>query len=223
MERFYPDTYQEEMESKFFGFQQGNLTVDEYEREFSNLARFAGTMADTEQKKAKKFKKGLRPEIRSILAGHREMPLSEVVKRAGEIAASLQTQGVNQKPAENLGKRRWDDHNKSNDNNQNKQARSQNNTTPACAQSNSTAKGFQGATGANAQPVKPTCTNCGRNHWGECLSGQGKCFRCRQPGHTIIFCPNFGNQNSASNGNARVFSMTGQEKGEQQDPDTMTG
>ncbi|KAA0055570.1 gag protease polyprotein [Cucumis melo var. makuwa] len=35
----------------------------------------------------------------------------------------------------------------------------------------------------------PACRSCGRYHGGRCLAGSGVCFRYKQSGHTIDFCP----------------------------------
>ncbi|KAJ1375753.1 Zinc finger, CCHC-type [Sesbania bispinosa] len=36
---------------------------------------------------------------------------------------------------------------------------------------------------------RAACPDCGREHMGRCLLGQGKCFYCHQPGHRVGNCP----------------------------------
>ena len=51
-------------------FNQGNLTVDAYSREFDNLARYATEEVLTDAKKQARFRKGLSPEFRHDLRLH---------------------------------------------------------------------------------------------------------------------------------------------------------
>ncbi|KAL8456281.1 hypothetical protein ACS0TY_034478 [Phlomoides rotata] len=65
------------------------MTVAEYERKFSDLSRFAHHLVDTEVKKSRRFRNGLRPEIRNVLSGQGLATLAETYERAEEVAASL--------------------------------------------------------------------------------------------------------------------------------------
>ncbi|XP_069143313.1 uncharacterized protein [Solanum lycopersicum] len=43
--------------------------------------------------------------------------------------------------------------------------------------------------GGSSQKVKPTCTICGKKHYGECLLGTGSFFGCGKEGHKGRDCP----------------------------------
>uniref|UniRef100_M1DTY8 Retrotransposon gag protein n=1 Tax=Solanum tuberosum TaxID=4113 RepID=M1DTY8_SOLTU len=45
----------------------------------------------------------------------------------------------------------------------------------------------QGSTSGNK--TYPTCPKCGKNHPGECLAGNKRCFGCGQYGHRLRDCP----------------------------------
>ena len=38
------------------------------------------------------------------------------------------------------------------------------------------------------------CSHCGKPHFGECLTANSTCFRCRKPGHFIKDFPNNSNK-----------------------------
>ncbi|TYK19408.1 ty3-gypsy retrotransposon protein [Cucumis melo var. makuwa] len=47
----------------------------------------------------------------------------------------------------------------------------------------------RGTTPGKTVKELPTCRSCERYHGGCCLAGIGVCFRCKQQGHTVDFCP----------------------------------
>ncbi|XP_075500095.1 uncharacterized protein LOC142538678 [Primulina tabacum] len=52
---------------------------------------------------------------------------------------------------------------------------------------------------------RPVCPKCGKPHKGECLVGSGRCFRCKEMGHTEQKCPLSSNHGKVQ---GRIFSMT---------------
>ncbi|KAA0033782.1 ty3-gypsy retrotransposon protein [Cucumis melo var. makuwa] len=70
------------------------------------------------------------------------------------------------------------------------------------------------AAGKTAREL-PACRSCGRYHGGRCLAGSGVCFRCKQPGHTIDFCPQklleITSNQTPTFQQGRVFATTRQE------------
>ena len=56
------------MELKFFELKQENCSVIEYERKFTELARFVPEYVNIDEKRAMRFQQGLRPWIRSKVA-----------------------------------------------------------------------------------------------------------------------------------------------------------
>ena len=65
LEKYFPRYMQSHMELKFFELRQENSSVIEYERKFTELARFVPEYFNTDEKRAKRFQQGLRPWIRS--------------------------------------------------------------------------------------------------------------------------------------------------------------
>jgi len=52
---------------EFYALQQGSLFVEEYTYQFMELARYAPEEVDKDEKKQDMFKKGLSPELRTLL------------------------------------------------------------------------------------------------------------------------------------------------------------
>lgn len=192
MEKYYPPSYQVRMETEFFNLKQGDISVEEYERKFSKMCRFAPHLVDTEAKKVKRFRYGLRSEIRNVISGQGITTLAETFERAEEIAASFAMDAP--KIEGSRGKRKWEETGREENENHIREA----------------PRGYAD---------RPTCKSCGKKHNGECLLGQNRCYRCKESGHSVAYCPKGQNvrdrkgPNSGNGGNARVFVMGQQNKG----------
>ena len=44
--------------------------------------------------------------------------------------------------------------------------------------------------GGGPQIAKPTCSTCGKKHFGKCLAGTNGCYGCGKNDHKVIDCPN---------------------------------
>ncbi|XP_028052526.1 uncharacterized protein LOC114257014 [Camellia sinensis] len=62
-EKYFPQCVRDRKVSEFEGLKQGNMIVAKYEAKFTELARFAPHMVDTDYKKARKFENSLRNDI----------------------------------------------------------------------------------------------------------------------------------------------------------------
>ncbi|XP_028071206.1 uncharacterized protein LOC114273599 [Camellia sinensis] len=58
-DKYFPQYFRDQKVSKFQQLKQGNVFIAEYEAKFTELARFAPHIVDTDHKKARKFKGGL--------------------------------------------------------------------------------------------------------------------------------------------------------------------
>ena len=64
LDRFYPRSYKEARVEEFYRLVQGDLSVSEYEKRFSELGRLVPTVFDDEEHKTNKFRSGLNLNIR---------------------------------------------------------------------------------------------------------------------------------------------------------------
>nr|CAD1835747.1 unnamed protein product [Ananas comosus var. bracteatus] len=81
-EQFFRDNSKLELERELERLQQGSRTVAEYERDFSRIVELISFVIRDERHKARVFAKGLRPNIRMLLASHGTMTFDECLDRA---------------------------------------------------------------------------------------------------------------------------------------------
>ena len=65
--KYYPDSFRDKLNDALNHIQQGDKTVDEYERDFSNIVRFVPSVASDEREKARKFFTGLNARYREVM------------------------------------------------------------------------------------------------------------------------------------------------------------
>ncbi|XP_052177658.1 uncharacterized protein LOC127791720 [Diospyros lotus] len=185
---------------EFIELTQGNKTMAQYEEEFTSLARFAPKLVCTEEKKATKFQRGLRVDIRFHLAGAQITDYAILVQRAHIIENEMSELRAVQATA----------------------------TGSSSARGQGNDKKRKGAPGffGNIADILP-CTTCGKRHRGVCKAcyscgqlghmkndyPQGKgitsnkevtCYRCGRKGHTSNVCrqsPQQGGQRYENQGN----------------------
>ncbi|XP_028075804.1 uncharacterized protein LOC114278026 [Camellia sinensis] len=175
--KYFPDLLREQKAAKFIHLRQETMTVAEYESKFTQLARFATYVIPTEARKARKFEAGLDVEIKDMLEVLKLPTYAEVVDRT--YIAEKGIKGLHfGKPSRR--KRFWE----------------RDNRRPGVAPpkrvntstTNSISSSNQGPTNPKGGTI-PTCSTCGRIHWGQCRRDMGACFRCGQVGHLLRDCP----------------------------------
>ncbi|KAL3617349.1 hypothetical protein CASFOL_038762 [Castilleja foliolosa] len=167
-DKYFPQSYTDQKESEFLHLKQGSMTVTEYERKFNELSRFASHLVNTDARRSARFQRGLQPDIARILASHVDLAYSDVVRRAERIESSGKQEGGPKVMFTNE-KRKWREEEEDNDNY--KKARVE--------RSNEFKK----------KNKVPYCRVCSKQHFGVCLKGQGKCYRCHMSGHEANRCP----------------------------------
>ena len=81
--------YQDIKRSEFLQLVQGSLTVEEYEKKFLDLSRFATSVVGNERERCRRFEEGLQFEIRTTVTASRYTEFAEVVEVARRVEHSI--------------------------------------------------------------------------------------------------------------------------------------
>ena len=102
-EKYYPKSYCDEKRKEFFSLVQGHMSVAEYEKKFTELAKYALAIVAEEADKCKRFEEGLRGEIRTLVIASTEwINFTKLVEAAMRVEKSL-TEGKTDKSGSKAG------------------------------------------------------------------------------------------------------------------------
>ncbi|XP_022851446.1 uncharacterized protein LOC111373178 [Olea europaea var. sylvestris] len=189
MGKYFPQALRDRKETEFLQLRQGKTKLEDYERKFEQLSRYAPHLVDTEAKKARRFELGLRPEIGGIMASHQFTTYRRVLQTVQTISNRLEMDQIPQQGAELSGKWKWNGSNKGKGEGQNKKINF----------------------GSSFGQAIPPCPKCNKMHSGECLFGKHVCYRCGKTGYISKNCkedPLKKNDEQEKKGNARIFALT---------------
>ena len=90
-ERFFPKSYKDAKVEEFYRLEQGDSSVPEYEKKFSELIRLVPFFAENEQEKINRFMAGLNPVVRTIVTSASHTRYGQLVEAATRVEQSAQT------------------------------------------------------------------------------------------------------------------------------------
>src|SRR3954470_8235283 len=99
LDKYFPAMEREKKEEEFKVLEEGNMTVDQYLAVFTRLARYFPELVSTEEKKARKFQKGLRRDVGGRMASDRYETMEAVVLAANR-AQEFNIEGTLKRPAQ---------------------------------------------------------------------------------------------------------------------------
>ncbi|XP_061344872.1 uncharacterized protein LOC133290775 [Gastrolobium bilobum] len=190
LEKYFSMSIRVSKQGEFDRLVQGTMTVAQYHAKFHELLRLAtyrGTMPMPDFLTAK-FQRGLSARITKLVAGNGTCDMATLVNRCRQVeAVGLQTR----KPAKTSGSghetlmtrnRPW---------------RGKSGGRPWQPRRDDHKFKRPGNPRGNSSRA-PNCPKCRKAHFGNCLSGSMKCFKCSQDGHFIKDCPQWREQQPAA-------------------------
>src|SRR4051812_4278326 len=99
LDKYFPPTEREKKEEEFRTLEQGNMTVDQYLAVFTRLTRYFPELVPIEEKKARKFQKRLRRDVRGRMASDRFETMGAAVLAANR-AQEFNVEGTLKRPAQ---------------------------------------------------------------------------------------------------------------------------
>ncbi|KAG5536039.1 hypothetical protein RHGRI_023734 [Rhododendron griersonianum] len=173
-EKYFPQTLKDNKCTEFINLKQGNMTVSEYDKAFTDLSQFAPHMISTENLKARRFEEGLKDGLRKPIKMLRLPTYTDVLNVA------LMAETENEKP-------------NTSGNEQRRQVsyvppRNQGGSNPYKKQNTGTSGWSQGSSSGGNQ--NRPCGKCGKVHTGQCYRDAGACYKCGQVGHLMRNCTN---------------------------------
>ncbi|GFY93065.1 hypothetical protein Acr_08g0014610 [Actinidia rufa] len=94
-DQYFPESFKDMLREKFERLEQGAMTVSEYAMKFQALSRIASELMSTEEKKCKRFIRGLNDSIQKFVMSGGHTNFAAVL----ELARNLEASGVNKKNA----------------------------------------------------------------------------------------------------------------------------
>ena len=170
--KYFSESAQEQKLAEFMRLRQGQRTVDQYEAEFTRLSKFAPRMVEDPRDRARRFRDGLRPDLRSQMISLNLRGYNEIYDRAQAIDRDLADRAAASGSRFNQGR----------DNRQfgKRPMIGNRRFVPPARRNIGKPNRFQNG----------PCRLCGERHGsGPCPSRSGACFRCGGMGHLARNCP----------------------------------
>ncbi|XP_042046393.1 uncharacterized protein LOC121792489 isoform X2 [Salvia splendens] len=187
--KYVPLNYRREKEVEFCNLRQGPMSVTDYDRLLCDMSKYAPEQVDTDEKMARKFRAGLRHEIRMALVRHGRLTYPESLREALYVESTLAKEEP--APVTTTAFRQVQAQAPRNKKQLNGQLTQLGPKKARLKQNKPRGFGRQTTpkTVRKYQQEPPVCPECNRTHYGICKAGTGACFACGQSGHFKKHCP----------------------------------
>ncbi|XP_074355924.1 uncharacterized protein LOC141695587 [Apium graveolens] len=181
-----------QMELKFFELKQEGMTVGEYEKKFTELARFVGDYVDTDEKRAKSFQQGLKPWLQSRVAAFELATYAEVVQKTMVIEGESDQNSKEKESKKRKFGSSGEGSVKGSQSGKNfKKFGFQNQGGPRSFKKNDNKSQRNRIQGQRfQQATNPECKFCNKRHTGNCNKADIICYNCNTKVHYANECRN---------------------------------
>ena len=204
---YVTEMYRDSKWKQFLNLKQRNLSVAEYEKEFSHLSKYAPELVLTEAFRCRKFEDGLHDSMKRYLA---PMTSLQTVDFYQLVQAAMKVERLEMSSKERFQKKKFS---RGASSSSGKRARE----SPAQSEYSSATRGRRQksnvahSTGRSAsvrQGEIPKCPYCHKRHLGVCRLVTGGCFRCGSLDHLTAQCPQESGDNRNQQGSGKGRSTT---------------
>ena len=187
--KYVTDMYRDSKWKQFLNLKQRNLSVAEYEKEFSHLSKYAPELVLTKVFRCRQFEDGLHDSIKRYLApmtSLQKVDFYQLVQAAMKVERletsskeRSQKKKLSKGVSSSLGKRARESQAQSEYSSATRGRRQGSNVAPSIGRGASVRQG-----------EIPECPHCHKRHLGVCRLLTGGCFRCGSTEHFMANCPN---------------------------------
>ncbi|CAN6381803.1 unnamed protein product [Urochloa humidicola] len=199
--KYYPESFKDRMSDALNHIQQGSKTVDEYEREFTNIVRFVPSVARDEHEKARKFFRGLNAWYREVMGRNPPTTYLAAVEEARGMESEIQLTVIQQNRSGSVSGTGGDKKRAPHEEGERESSQrppfkkfKQNHNTQSFKPRQSGGQSSSSSRPAEFPFMHPVpgqglkCFKCGKPHHASHCTFSGTCRTCGKDGHMAIVC-----------------------------------
>ncbi|KAL5825273.1 hypothetical protein ACOSQ3_021336 [Xanthoceras sorbifolium] len=169
--------------NEFYKLVQGSMTVDAYEKKFTELSRAAPHIVENEVNRCRKFEEGLRHEMKTYVSAAEHIEYGKLVESALRVERNINEAHRFDQQRQKCSNQNWSSYSRPTTSFQQKYV-----SDSRQASAKQPMGGSQQSSSVGRFRYLPY-QKCGKNHKGQCNLGIPGCYHYGQTGHFKRDCP----------------------------------